>query len=124
MSSSCCRERHSCMSYEVIYNTALSYKKQQPLTLRKHLSLLRFFCGVQVAHLFSFLCWGFHVVYLRSVSCSRYCLSLWVTLRISLMLLVLFSRQMLTDFNRFKLNVYIFTLNVIDRFSVSARVNL
>ena len=44
----------------------MSYKKQQLHTLREHLSSPRFFDGVRVAHLFSFLCCPIMCLYVLS----------------------------------------------------------
>ena len=47
----------------------MSYKRQERLTLRKHLGLSPVFSGVYVANLFSFLCCVFSFVFLHSMSC-------------------------------------------------------
>jgi len=44
------------------------YRRQELLTLRKHLGSPLGVGGVRIAHLFSFLCCGFY--FLRPVSCG------------------------------------------------------
>ena len=59
----------------------VAYKKHELLTLLEHLGWLPFFCGVRVAHLFSFLCRVFALFALvlcpmLYVSCVKGCLCL------------------------------------------------
>jgi len=56
----------------------MSYKKQELITLREHLSYLRLFCGVHVALLFVLFCYlslrsEFRVVMSVTISTSKRC---------------------------------------------------